>query len=222
MDNLPGKDFMDGFIKRHSELSMRNTSCVKRARGAVSRDQVKDFFKRYTKEVEGVPPTHIWNYDETNLSQNPGSVKAIFQRGIKYAEEVRDHSKTAISVMFCGSAAGEMMPPFVVYKAANLYKPWYQNGPKGARYTVSQSGSCAGTGTIVIPYITFNFLFYPGSYCMPVPVPLFCPKISLKSFGFKQFRLFLKGSCTVLVLYPKFDSFDVIFVENYRQRLKIF
>jgi hypothetical protein len=32
------------------------------------------------KELEGVPPENIWNYDETNLMDDPGAKKAIFKR----------------------------------------------------------------------------------------------------------------------------------------------
>lgn len=42
--------------------------------------------------------------------------------------------------MFCGSAAGESLPPFVVYKSINMWDTWAQNGPLGARYANSKSG----------------------------------------------------------------------------------
>lgn len=85
-------------------------------------------------------PTHIWNYDETNLSDNPGASKAIFRKGTKYPEQVRDHTKTAVSLMFCCSAAGKMLPPYVVYKALNFYPAWAEGGPEGAIYTATKSG----------------------------------------------------------------------------------
>lgn len=46
-----------------------------------------------------------------------GAVNAVFKKGVKYAEQVGDHSKSAISIMFCGSASGVLLPPYVVYKA---------------------------------------------------------------------------------------------------------
>lgn len=42
-----------------------------------------------------------------------------------------NNTKTSISVMFCGSAAGESLPPFVVYKSINMWDTWAQNGPWG-------------------------------------------------------------------------------------------
>ena len=49
-------------------------------------------------------------------------------------------SKQSFSVMFCGSAGGEMMPPMVVYKAQNNYPAWEERGPKKAVYSCSKSG----------------------------------------------------------------------------------
>ncbi len=95
----------------------------------------------------GVPPENIWNYDETNLTDDPGAKKAIFKRGVKYAEQIRNHSKSAISMMFCENAAGDMVPPYIVFKAENLWKGWCLNGPKGSRYNTSPSGWFKGLST---------------------------------------------------------------------------
>ena len=92
------------------------------------------------KEVtEGVPPENIWNYDESNLTDDPGRKRVIIKCGSKYPERIMNSTKTSISVTFCGSAAGESLPPYVVYKSTNMWDTWTQNGPLGARYTSSQS-----------------------------------------------------------------------------------
>ena len=75
-----------------------------------------------------------------NLGDDPGVKKAIFQLGVKYTEQVRDSKKTSVSIMFCGSAAGQILPPYVVYRGANVYEEWCTGGPKGTVYTATQSG----------------------------------------------------------------------------------
>ena len=42
--------------------------------------------------------------------------------------------------MMCGSATGELLPPYVVYKATNLYKAWCEGGPEGTMYSVTKLG----------------------------------------------------------------------------------
>lgn len=33
--------------------------------------------------------------------------------------------------MICGSASGTLLPPYVIYKAENVWDTWMTNGPKG-------------------------------------------------------------------------------------------
>lgn len=42
--------------------------------------------------------------------------------------------------MMCRNAAGDMLPPYVGYKAKNLWQTWTENGPKGCRYNATPSG----------------------------------------------------------------------------------
>ena len=49
---------------------------------------------------------------------------------MKRVERMQEPSKTSISVMVCGKVAKELLPPFVVYKAQNLYENWTSGGPQ--------------------------------------------------------------------------------------------
>ena len=42
--------------------------------------------------------------------------------------------------MFSGTAAGELLPAYFVYKAEKLWDTWIENGPIGALYNRSRSG----------------------------------------------------------------------------------
>ncbi|KAK3765664.1 hypothetical protein RRG08_026140 [Elysia crispata] len=135
-DNIPGDDWVDNFIKRHDVLTNRVCQNIKRSRA----EDVKKYFTNLKASPEGVPSGNIVNYDKTNLSDEPGSKKCIFRRGVKYTERVINFSKGYISLMFAGIAEDELLLPFVVYKAAHLYESWRQGGPKGTRYARSKSG----------------------------------------------------------------------------------
>ncbi|KAF2891423.1 hypothetical protein ILUMI_14750 [Ignelater luminosus] len=52
---------------------------------------MQEYFQSLEKCVENVPPDNILNFDETNLSDDPGASKCIFRRGIKYPERVASH-----------------------------------------------------------------------------------------------------------------------------------
>ena len=132
-DNLPTKRFVDCFLERHPQFSLRTTNSIKRSRAALSRKEVKTFFDNFQKSAEGVRPENMWNYHESNLRDDPGSKKCLFKKGTKYCEMVQNTSKQATSIMMCGSAAGEMLPPMVIYKVKsglNFFKNLLKNFKK--------------------------------------------------------------------------------------------
>lgn len=140
-NNLPSADWAYSFIKRHSkDLTIRLCQNIKSKKAAVSVNTVKAFFDNLSVSLKDVPPSHIFNYDETNLVDNAGVKKCIFKRGTKYPERIQDSNKSCISLMFCGSAGGKMMPAYVVYKSEHLWSTWTEGGPKGTRYSRSKSG----------------------------------------------------------------------------------
>lgn len=59
----------------------------------------------------------------------------LTKRGIKYPENIRNASKASIYVMFCGSASGELLPPYVVYRSKNMWSTWREGRPSDCRYT---------------------------------------------------------------------------------------
>ena len=69
-----------------------------------------------------------------------GTKKIITKRGAKYPERIINATKAAVSLMYCGNALGEVLPPYVIYKADCLWSTWMENGPPKARYNRSKSG----------------------------------------------------------------------------------
>jgi len=139
-NNLPGTDWMKSFIKRHTELTVCLASNIKRKRAEVSPTVINEYFDNLTAELNGVDAAGIWNYDETNLSDEPGQKKVLMKRGSKYPERIINSTKSSTSLMFCGNAAGELLAPYVVYKAHYMWNTWTENGPPKTRYNRSKSG----------------------------------------------------------------------------------
>lgn len=57
-----------------------------------------------------------------NLTDNPGQKKILTKRGSKYPENICSSSKVTVNIMMCGNAAGDLIPPYVVYKTKNLWQ----------------------------------------------------------------------------------------------------
>jgi hypothetical protein len=67
----------------------------------VSAQIIREFMARIKPNLEGVPRTHIFNYDETPIKDDPSTEDAFFSVGTRHCEKVQNTSKTAFSVMFC-------------------------------------------------------------------------------------------------------------------------
>lgn len=141
-DNKPPGDWwVKHFLDRHrDELTTRSTQNIKRARAEKTLDEFKDYFQNLETSIKDVPPSHIMNYDETNVSDDPGSEKCIFRRGVKHPERIINSTKGCISIMFSACADGTLLAPYVVYKSECMWTQWVEDGPNDARYNRTKSG----------------------------------------------------------------------------------
>lgn len=137
----PGKAWLDNFLSRHSsELTVRSTQNIKKHRAEKGLEDFMEYFRNLEQTLQDVLPSNILNFDETNLTDDPGSSKCLFRRGVKYPERVLNSTKGAISLIFSVTADGVSLPVYVVYKAENLYSEWVQGGPRDTRFNRTRSG----------------------------------------------------------------------------------
>lgn len=138
--NFPGYDWGASFLKRHPVLRTRVAENMKRARAKVSPEIVTKFFENLKPNIEGIPPENIMNYDESAFVNDPGKEKVLVRRGTKYPAKITEHSRVSVSVMVAGTASGDLLPPYVVYKSDCMWSTWILDGVHGARYNRTKSG----------------------------------------------------------------------------------
>ena len=149
-DGVPGKDWWRKFLKRWPCISERKPQhlTTKRAGAGVPDiingwiDKLEDVLKSAGLETSNPAiANRLWNCDETGFSTSASASKILARRGSKAVHEVEGGSgREYITVHCAGSASGERLPPFIVYKGKNLYKRWLEGGPAGALYGTSESG----------------------------------------------------------------------------------
>lgn len=125
--NYSGDDWSLSFMSKHKDrVSHKLCQNISPRRAEVNPDGVMIYFRNLEETFRDIPPCNIVNYDETNLSDDPGWKKCILLRGSKYPERVMHSSKSCTSIMFAGSASGELLPTYVhvVYRAENLWDSW--------------------------------------------------------------------------------------------------
>ena len=120
-DNMPGNDWAELFIKRYN-LTQRLADNVRSSRLQISTDAMELYFQNLSETLQGIPERNIFNYDETNVTDDPSRKKCVVRRGLARIEQKAEHSKQSISIMFSGNAVGEYLPPMVVYKAKMYMK----------------------------------------------------------------------------------------------------
>ena len=64
--------------------------------------------------IEGVSAANIFNYDETNIKDDPSAKKVIVSSGKRRIERNAEHSKQSFSIMFCRNSAGTYLPLFAI------------------------------------------------------------------------------------------------------------
>ena len=70
---FPGPDLIKSFLRRHPELTNKFVLNIKISPANVNEEILKEYIQHLTKTIQNVPPGNIYNYDETNLTDDPGS-----------------------------------------------------------------------------------------------------------------------------------------------------
>lgn len=143
----PGIEWVRGFEKRwKGEIGKRKPELLTKARAKdMCEETANAFFNIYENVLlsNGLlkEPGRIFHLHETGLSTDPRSSKIFLQKESRTAYlKFADCGKAMYTVLFCISAAGEYLPPFVVYKGQNLYQSWMTGGPQGTLYGCTESG----------------------------------------------------------------------------------
>ncbi|KAJ8965226.1 hypothetical protein NQ314_004296 [Rhamnusium bicolor] len=91
-NNIPGDDFLIYFMTRNN-LSIRIASNIKQSRASVDQDDIMSFFNNIREVLRDVEDVNLYNYDETNIQDDPGAKKVVYHaepkelRGYKITQE---------------------------------------------------------------------------------------------------------------------------------------
>lgn len=119
---MPVRWWVKYFLDRHkSELTTRVTQNIKKVRAEKTEKEFEEYFENLEKSLTDVPNSNVLNFDEINFCDNPGNVKCIFKRSVKYPERIMNSTKGCVSVMFAITANGDCLPPYTVYKAESMW-----------------------------------------------------------------------------------------------------
>ena len=178
-DNKPGDTWFRGFMKRHPSLKQRKTCVLDNPRAMVTQDKTLGWFREMEKklleegvDIKSVPPSQIWNCDETGF-QLHGQINVIIcDRMLKHPYEVNAEKSENITVIVCASVGGEILPPHILYPGRSQeFK--FQPHPKMAFPGCKPSRTPNGWVTKDSCYYFMKNIFVPATRDLPRPVILF-------------------------------------------------
>ena len=139
-----GKDWLDLFLKRHPELSLRQPEATSVARATgFNKIQVARFYSLLKGLIEenDIPAEKIFNIDETGMStvQKPG--KIIAQKGLKQVGKLTsaERGKT-VNAICCMNSLANFIPPLFIFPCKRMNPLLMNDAPLGAKGCVSTSG----------------------------------------------------------------------------------
>ncbi|CAM1318676.1 Uncharacterised protein r2_g2668 [Pycnogonum litorale] len=148
---MAGKKWYYGFMRRHPKLSLREPESTSLARAqGFNKPRVEAFFKLLSEiyDKHKLTPHRLYNMDETSLSTvQDGQRKIVGRRGKRQigalTSQERGESSTCV---VCCNAAGNYVPPMVIYKRKRMKPELTNGGPPGAVYSCQENGWMSNEG----------------------------------------------------------------------------
>jgi len=170
-----GYTWWDSFKKRHQdERTLRKLDKLDRGRSRIANqtvmDQHFDLLKKTLDELNILDkPERIYNCDESGMAMDKMTSKVIVQRRSKQAYSESKGNCDHITVHVCVSAAGQPLPPFIIFEKAYPSGPYSRSGPDNTVYACSPNGYM-DTELLIVDYkkiyprnCTRGEAYYPNS-----------------------------------------------------------
>ncbi|XP_078606575.1 uncharacterized protein LOC144879208 [Branchiostoma floridae x Branchiostoma japonicum] len=142
----PGKKWWRGFKRRHPDISLRSPDQLDKERALMATPGVIfEYFlmledKLTEANAKNKNPHVIYNADETGVDLSAKISKVIVPRGEKRSPSRRVGSRDHVSALVCVSAAGQTVPPMIVFSKGFPGGAYTEGGPANAIYGFSDSG----------------------------------------------------------------------------------
>ena len=135
----------ESFRRRHPNLLLRIASPLSYARVVGSDPNIIgryfDLLERTLTDNSLVEkPSQIFNLDETGMPLNPAPPRLVAARGMQNPSAIGSGDKSQITVLACCSAAGYVLPPFVILDRLNLKQDFTVGEVPGTMYGLSKKG----------------------------------------------------------------------------------
>ena len=142
-----GEKWIDGYLHRYPNISLRTPTNVQASRAVASDPKSIDkFFKLVNDCYEKFGITagrNIFNCDESGLQFSQGTIKILTKKGTRNPKVLcNDNNKKMITILSCCNADGSYLPTNVLYKSKKRKFPigWARGGGENLAFNTTVSG----------------------------------------------------------------------------------
>lgn len=144
---MAGKKWLNLFRKRHPNLTKRKAQHMNQARAAkLNKFIVTDHFDKLRSimtEMNILANPHlIYNMDEKGCQLSLHKQPMVFAK--KASKDVRiiaDEHAENVTIVACGNAIGQIIPPMILFKGKREKEEWKENLPIGSCIQMTKKGS---------------------------------------------------------------------------------
>lgn len=139
-----GEDWLEGFIKRVGNISLRKPEATSLARSmGFNKPVVSKFYEKLSELLtqHKFGPENIYNLDESGVTtvQNPG--KVIAPKGAKHVGQVTSAERGELVTICCTmNAVGNAIPPYFVFPRVKFVEMMLNGAPTGSKGATTSSG----------------------------------------------------------------------------------
>lgn len=142
---LAGKDWLYGFLKRNPEVALRQPEGTSLNRiVSFNAEETSLFYANLTGVMDKYKfkENRIFNVDETGLSTVQKKCPKVYapKGAKKVGAAISAERGRTITAVFAVSAAGNYIPPMLIYPRKRMTPTLQKNGPIGATYKCSKNG----------------------------------------------------------------------------------
>lgn len=132
---------------------------------AINEDTMKQYFNLLENTLKEHnlldSPSQLYNVDETGMPLDPKAPNIVTKRGVKKVRYRSSGKKGQVTIVACGNAAGQVIPPLVIFDTKNFNHAWTVNEVSGTKYGLSEKGWI--TTELFQSWLTEYFLEYAVS-----------------------------------------------------------
>lgn len=148
-NGIPGRMFINGFLKRNPQISLRKCEGIPKSSAKVSLESVQSWFNWFYNYINENSltdiilnhPENILNCDESSMPLVAIPKKVLGQKGERNRYHILPgNHKEAITTLFTANAVGALLNPFICFKGSRVSSELAKNLPEDIDFALTEEG----------------------------------------------------------------------------------